>query len=95
VDKHRWVGMGHALMETREAGRSGYREAIVTWAGQGYAVGKKEMETGRLGRHVGKGRVGWAGLGWLRENLRIRPMAGIRNRKVFLIFDSFTNSKSI
>jgi hypothetical protein len=69
--------MGHALMETREAGRSGYREAIVTWAGQGYAVGKKEMETGRLGLHVGKGRVGWAGLaqrkfensahGWYKE----------------------------
>jgi hypothetical protein len=36
-----------------------------------------------------------AGLDWFGENLRIRPMAGIVNRKVFFIFESFTNCKSI
>jgi hypothetical protein len=45
------------------------------------------------GLHTKKGRVGRAG--WLKGNLRIQPMADIKNREVFLIFESFTNCKSI
>jgi hypothetical protein len=95
VDEGRWAGVGRVLEETREARKPVCKEMMVTWAGWCWTARYERKKWKQDGLGFMWERGGLVGLGWLGGNLRIRAMAGIKNRKVFLIFESFTNCKSI